>query len=222
MILRSIRFYQQKIKEDAIWLTIYSDLMTNLMLFFLLMFGLSRMPPEMRAKIAEGVQNNFRAQPMDANLKRIIKRFREEESVFQMKEVIEKKELESFTKLEVDEERIKLTLRDPVLFAPGDAKISKEKAGSFMRELAAIFQGLPNQIIIEGHTDSMPVKSGKYKNNWELSVARALSVEEILEENGVDPQFLGVAGYAEYAPLFPNATKVGRSFNRRVEISIVR
>lgn len=222
MILKSIRFYKSESSEEGIWLTIYSDMMTNLMLFFLLLFGMSRMPDEMRAKVAEGVESNFRSEHTDRNLKQVLKKFREEEAVFQVKEVIEQTELQTFTKVEINEDIIKLTLRSPMLFRPGQAVITSKKARGFLRELATILNGLPNDVIVGGHTDNIPVSSGKYKNNWELSIDRALNVERILERYGVDPKRLIVAGYAEHMPLYPNDTPESRAFNRRIEIDVVR
>ena len=72
-----------------------------------------------------------------------------------------------------------------------------------MKELSIILQGLPNQIIIEGHTDNTPIQSKNYKNNWELSLARALTVERMLESYGIVASRMTVAGYAEYEPLYP-------------------
>jgi len=221
MMLRSVRFYREQVEGSPIWLAIYSDLMTNLMLFFLLMFGLTQLPDEMRAKITEGIQDNFRTSVDTQRVKQVIKRFREEESVFQINKVIEETEMQGFTKVAINEERIKLTLRSPVLFSPGQAALDPA-ARRLIAELARVLVGLPNRIVIEGHTDDRPIRSGQYRDNWELSLARALSVQRELEREGVNPALTAIAGCGHHAPLYPNATRLGRAFNRRIEINVIR
>jgi chemotaxis protein MotB len=72
---------------------------------------------------------------------------------------------------------------------------------------------------VAGYTDDVPTsKKGGYQTNWELSAARAIAVVRYLQDQGVDPQILGAAGYSEYRPLAANDTPEGRSANRRIEI----
>ena len=75
---------------------------------------------------------------------------------------------------------------------------------------------------IEGHSDSIPVHTERYKNNWELSSARAISTLEVLTERyHISPERLGVTGYAHTSPLDTNDTAEGRAHNRRVDLVIV-
>ena len=180
------------------------------------------MPEEMQALIREGVQDNFRSTESELRIKRILKKYRDEEAVFQMNHVVDKNDLKAFSKVEVSEEKIKITLRSPVLFASGQSELRSGEARAMIGEIATIIKGLPNRVVIEGHTDNTPVRGGPFKNNWELSLARALSIERLLEQKGVNPAILNIAGYAEYAPLYPNETDVGKAFNRRIEINILR
>jgi len=80
------------------------------------------------------------------------------------------------------------------------------------------------QIIVEGHTDNVPISSflaSKFPSNWELSSARAISVVRFLQQNGIDPSFLGATGYGEFRPISPNDTEDNRAMNRRVEIILI-
>ncbi len=99
----------------------------------------------------------------------------------------------------------------------GSADI-KEKTAAALDILAAILKKNPGRIVIEGHTDNVPVSGPKYKSNWELSTARASSVLSVLIHQGLDPNRFIIAGYGEYRPLASNATEDGRALNRRVEI----
>lgn len=71
---------------------------------------------------------------------------------------------------------------------------------------------------IEGHTDSIPIKTNRFKDNWDLSVARATSVVRILTGNGVDATRLTASGRGEFSPKADNSTKEGRATNRRTEL----
>lgn len=79
-----------------------------------------------------------------------------------------------------------------------------------------------NPVIIEGHTDSIPIKSGKYSSNWELSTARATSViNYIVASKRINPRRLSAVGYGEYVPIAENTSNSGRIKNRRVDIIIL-
>ena len=81
---------------------------------------------------------------------------------------------------------------------------------------------MPNNIRVEGHTDDVPMRGGKFPSNWHLSAARAQSVVRLLMERGVDPRRLQNVGYAETRPRAANDTPENRGVNRRIEIKIVR
>jgi chemotaxis protein MotB len=79
-----------------------------------------------------------------------------------------------------------------------------------------------NPVRLEGHTDSNPIKTARFRSNWELSAARAIAVMEILNERfDLPPERLSVAGYADTAPVASNDTEAGRARNRRVDIILL-
>ena len=123
--------------------------------------------------------------------------------------------------IEISELRGKMTvkLKDKILFASGSAAIGKE-GKSALDSVAGAFINLKGKtILVAGYTDDVPTsKKGGYQTNWELSAARAIAVVRYLQDQGVDPQILGAAGYSEYRPLAANDTPEGRSANRRIEI----
>ena len=100
-----------------------------------------------------------------------------------------------------------------------------------MQKLAAtlmeIEKSLPTDIDwilqIEGHTDSLPVKKGQtYRDNWELSTKRALSVLRYLIKQGIEPSRLSASGYGSFQPIDVNNTKSARMKNRRIEMKITQ
>lgn len=109
---------------------------------------------------------------------------------------------------------------DDVLFALGSTEISEEGR----RLIAAVAEPLsrfPNDVIVEGHTDDVPLDRGGY-TNWNLSTDRAVAVLSLLfEEFGLEQDRLGAAGYGEWRPRVPNDSPENRAQNRRVDILIV-
>ena len=123
--------------------------------------------------------------------------------------------------VEEAQEGFVIELPASLLFKSGSATIENEDAILFLKRVALIVEELPNtmQVSVQGHTDNQqPAKSSVYKDNWELSSARAISVLQELLLDGVDPTRISAAGFAQYKPLATNVTKAGREKNRRVEL----
>ena len=116
--------------------------------------------------------------------------------------------------------RMMVKLADTILFPSGSAKLSKEAAKS-LGPIADVFKDLSGKnVIVGGYTDNVPVVGGQFKDNWELSTARAISVVRFLAGKGVPPGMLGAAGFSEYRPVAPNDSKADRAKNRRIEIAL--
>lgn len=118
---------------------------------------------------------------------------------------------------------IAITLSDRFLFDIGRAAL-KAPAYPALRQLSGLFRDLDATVSIEGHTDNTPLLSGgPYRDNWELSGARALSVLRFfLEQPGLAAEQFQYAGYADTRPAADNGTAEGRQLNRRVEIIVLR
>ncbi|HDH03251.1 MAG TPA: hypothetical protein ENH15_03300 [Actinobacteria bacterium] len=109
---------------------------------------------------------------------------------------------------------------DGVLFQTGQFTIS-DGGEEILGILAPILADFDNQILVEGHTDSVPLNNSGY-TNWNLSADRALAVLNIMDGTyGIEPTRLSATGYGEYRPKASNETPEGRSANRRVELVIV-
>jgi chemotaxis protein MotB len=120
------------------------------------------------------------------------------------------------------EGNIEISLKDGVLFDSGQALI-KSRAKPILKKLGTIIKTMDNQVIIEGHTDNVPIISAKYRSNWELSSARALAVSKYFIENThFSPKKISIQGFGEYKPVSSNATIAGKSKNRRVTIVVVK
>ncbi len=124
--------------------------------------------------------------------------------------------------IEISELRGKMTvkLKDKILFASGSAKLSQE-GGAALDAVAGVFKDLQGKnVVVAGFTDDVKVAAGPYKDNWELSAARAIAVVRYLASKGVPPQMLGAAGFSQFRPIVANDSPANRSQNRRIEIAL--
>ena len=111
-------------------------------------------------------------------------------------------------------------LPDNILFDPGKTEIKKEGKDA-IAQVTQILSGIEGRKFqVTGHTDNIPIKSGRFKSNWELSTARAVEVVKLMMADGMDPKRLSAAGYADELPVGDNATDEGRRANRRIEIVV--
>ncbi|OGS35015.1 MAG: hypothetical protein A2474_02060 [Elusimicrobia bacterium RIFOXYC2_FULL_34_12] len=214
----------RRTQENPIWLAVLSDLMTNLMLFFLVLYGFTRQPDDVRKSMTQTLSDRFKGKQVDKtliNAEKAVKKIEEEETAARITNLVKDKGLQEFTQVEISEKYVKITLKTPILFSPGSASL-KEEAMISLREVAKAIRPLPNSVIVEGHTDNIPISGGLYLSNWELSVARAYSVIDFLTKTGISPERFIAAGYGEFRPVTDNDTEESRMQNRRIEINVVR
>ncbi|MBI3324678.1 MAG: flagellar motor protein MotB [Candidatus Omnitrophica bacterium] len=121
-----------------------------------------------------------------------------------------------------DQRGLVVRVLDKVLFDSGKARLRSEATPVLDKVAKILNEDLPNQPIgIEGHTDNEPIRRSGWKDNWELSLARARAVlKHLVEERGVEPSRVSAIGYGEYHPIVANDTVEGRRKNRRVEIVV--
>jgi chemotaxis protein MotB len=197
----------------SFWLITYSDMVTLLLSFFLLMYSFSVMTEERRNELVEELRT------VSANTNVIRERPREDLEQAAREIASQFQQDQAF--VENTETEVTVGLSSEVTFASGDAALSDAGRAALVR-VAAILARLPNTVAVEGHTDSVPVRGGRFSSNWHLSAARAQSVVRLLVENGVDARRLQVIGYGDVRPREANETPEGRGRNRRIEIKIVR
>lgn len=113
-----------------------------------------------------------------------------------------------------------LEIKDTALFASGTAQPAAQAAG-VLAKIAAVLEKSGNSVVVEGHTDSVPIQTAQYPSNWELSSARAASVVRALQEHGIRSTRLTASGLADTKPKSTNETAQGRRENRRVSLLIL-
>jgi chemotaxis protein MotB len=124
--------------------------------------------------------------------------------------------------VEIEELRGKMTLKlkDRVLFSSGSASLNREGREA-LDAIAGVFKDQNGKnVVVAGYTDDVPVAKGPFRDNWELSAARAIAVVRYLASKGVPEQMLGAAGFSQFRPIAANDSPANRSLNRRIEIAL--
>jgi len=219
------------------WLAAFGDLMSLLLCFFVLLLSMSSMDAK---KVSEAIGSLAGAMSvLEGGIKTEVSKLRIQEAtpiesqsetdqavnmvqqaVMEMNEMTEKGKGPSVT-LEESQDGFVIQLPASLLFREGSSQIEGEDALLFLKRIAMIVEQLPNEIEISvrGHTDnSSPGRNTPFKDNWELSSARAISVLQELLIDGIAPERISAAGFGEFRPIASNATPEGREKNRRVEL----
>jgi chemotaxis protein MotB len=123
--------------------------------------------------------------------------------------------------LRVTPEGFVISLHELGFFDSGEARLMPG-AGDKIKRIAEVLMQYGLDMRVEGHTDNIPIHNAQFASNWDLSTARAMVVAMmLLNQSGVDPQRMSIAGYAQYHPSASNDTPEGRRANRRVDIVVV-
>jgi chemotaxis protein MotB len=208
------------------WMTTFSDMMTLLMVFFVLIVSMSEIKIERfeealtyfqggRGVLSQQsiMQNTPSPQETPYINRRRAERFEK------LQEYLRENGLQDKVKVDLRPDGVHTVITDSVMFNTGEARII-EPARTVLRLLVGVIDTEVEAVAVEGHTDSRPIRTIRYPTNWELSAARAASVVRFLQqhEDVLEPQRYVALGYGEHRPVATNATPAGRAQNRRVEI----
>ena len=145
----------------------------------------------------------------------------EQQEAIPIEKALEAFALEAGVNVSYSNQGAHITFEDFLLFNFGKADINRGGL-AFLDKMATLIQKIPYPVRVEGHTDNVPIHTVRYPSNWELSIARAVSVVKYFAESGkINPQRLSAVGYGETRPLVPNDSPANRTRNRRVEIVLV-
>lgn len=210
------------------WLVTFSDMVTLLMVFFILILSFSTIElkkfkgamSSMKGALGVLPKNISTYQMPNPNYKDYELKIREEivEKMEAVERKVEEMGLDKMVELEYNGDGVLVRLGDKLLFNSGQAYVKKQ-AYPVLKLIMKSFKGMYNEVYVEGHTDNVPIHSSKYPSNWELSAARALHVVEYMNQVGHIPaEKLAAVGHGEHRPLVPNTSAANRAKNRRVEI----
>jgi len=171
------------------WLVNYADLMTELVCFFVILYAMSAALSKDMQKASQEVQEMVKEGQMQGQVS-------------------------------MDKEGMRITLEEQsavAFFESGNAELT-EHMKEQMDKLAPVLKKLSEKfdIVVEGHTDDIPIYTTQFASNWELSTARSTNVVKLLLEKEFNPKRLAAVGYGEFHPIVPNDSELNRKKNRRV------
>lgn len=214
------------------WSVAWSDLMMTMFIFFIIMFafhssqvtyrGSMEQGSEIGSELGKGVLGKGGGGgalgelpgPMEESI----------EKIYDLSRLaLGKNDMGGFASVDlVPDKAVRIVLTGDLLFDSGKAELM-EAAKRSLCKIAGVLLQNPYMINVVGHTDDVPIHSGLFPSNWELSLSRAAVVTRFLiEETGVDADRFYVTGHSYYSPLRPNTTPENRAVNRRVEIVITK
>jgi len=201
------------------WLLTYSDMITLLLAFFLILISVSEPNMAMFEQLKSGLQSEITKKKVVTPLAEIK---RELDSL-----LVEERQKE-LVSVDLGKNGIVMQFASSAFYGPGKADI-EGKAVEIVDKVAAAIQavqGYPFSLEVEGHTDNVPISTARFPSNWELSSARATNIIQRMIESDLDPNRLKASGFADTRPVAPNANESGQDIpenqarNRRIVIRI--
>jgi chemotaxis protein MotB len=207
------------------WKIALADLMTVLMVFFLVMWLMAAVDPKDRDAFVQSISG----EPIDSGDIPMLDRVPPQEEIVQLdlKPPASKAEIEAAMKdinpqdisIEDTEDYTKITLKSDSFFESARATIN-DNTREQLEKLGETLAGRNQYITITGYTDNLPINNFQFPSNWELSAARAATVARTFIYMDVDKRLLTIEGKADNNSVAPNKTAYGRSLNRRVIILV--
>ena len=169
-------------------------------------------PKKEKTKWEDNTQND------SSNAQESIER---EQAVAELKNAVGQGQMGNMTEITSGSRGIRMRIKGALLFDPGQAEL-KAQARSLMDTLELVLSKFEYYMLVEGHTDSSPIRTPRFPSNWELSGARAAAVLRDLISRGISPKRLTCVGLSDSYPLASNDTETGRAENRRVEFVLTK
>ncbi|MPW20000.1 OmpA family protein [Paraburkholderia sp. CNPSo 3157] len=201
------------------WLLSYADLITTLMVFFLALYVLQLAKTrEVEIKSLGAHASHDRAAVATGGVDAVAggREAARKDLLLRLETTKDKRQIT----VKNDVQGVEIGIDARVLFNSGDARLLSQSS-DVLDEIATILRKqTESNVLVEGHTDSVPISNVRYASNWELSSARAGAVVRFLVDRGVEPRRLAAVGRADNFPLVVGDDPVARSMNRRVTILV--
>jgi chemotaxis protein MotB len=222
--------------DTLAWMVTFSDLITLMFTFFVLLLSLCSLEAgkiqQMESAATDAIgaleaghYSEVATQVIMSSKKKIDEEALKSENLFKQFSGLKMKALDvnmtgnmEFAQLE---RGYSMVVRDDLLFSAGRDELKPEGI-PVLREIAVSLKEFGGKVLVEGHTDDLPVSTGRFPSNWELSTARAVTIARyFVEKAEVDPEIVSAVGYGDSKPKVSNDTPENRGKNRRVEIILV-
>ncbi|MGO0985374.1 flagellar motor protein MotB [Clostridioides difficile] len=226
----------EKEENNERWLLTYSDLITLLMIFFVIMYSMSNVDAEKYKQLSQSLNSTFggssgvieggqsKMEPVvDPNNNNLdsLQNPEVKEVAENIQNYLNESGLSNSVSLKAQDRGLVISLKDTILFDTGKAVIINDSRDKIIK-IGKMLNEMNSYIRVEGHTDNLSIKNSEFKSNWDLSVMRATNVVQLLIDSaGIAPNKLSAVGYGEFRPIADNSSPEGKSKNRRVDIVLV-
>lgn len=209
----------QGANQDS-WLQTYSDMITLLMSFFVVLIAVSKVDPLLWEQIKKGLRSEILEEDVKTPLAEI---------KYDLDSLLAEEKEKGLVAINYDENGIWLTFASSAFYSPGSADVGEDAQLIIGKVTQAIkkIDYYPFKIDVEGHTDNVPISTVRFPSNWELSVARATNIVKYMIDQEISSDRLKAAGYADTKPVVPNVDSTSgmsipenQAANRRILILI--
>ncbi|MRH45021.1 flagellar motor protein MotB [Aquibacillus halophilus] len=234
------RNHKEEEHIDESWLIPYADLLTLLLALFIVLFAMSEIDAVKYQELSRILNSEFGGgngvlehnnNIVELSVKTIeentstksIEELSQLESLQQqIQTYIKKNDLAKVLGTKLTDEGLLISIENNVFFDPGSAKVKGDGHDIANEVSEFLYTDPPHQIVVSGHTDTIPVNNSEFSSNWDLSVMRAVNFMRLLLGNDkLDPQRFSAKGFGEHKPIAPNDSEKNRAKNRRVEVLIL-
>jgi len=211
------------------WLLTYADLITLRLAFFIVMYSMSSLDKKKFGEMTDALSGVLKGrrgilispEPAGSPGSGVLNLGKLKLLRHEIVRQIKTEELDRHITTFQDERGLVIRIMESAAYAPGTANL-KTQMYSILNVLKRELDTLPNHVRIEGHTDDRPIATARFPSNWELSTTRATQVVRYLvEELKFDPRRISALGFGQYRPVASNASPMGRTKNRRVDIIVL-
>lgn len=236
---------RKKQQDDGLkgdeWLATYSDCITLLLTFFILLYAMASVDQQKMERLSQAFKTVMAGESGDtimeydlyngkvpliggeADIEEVIDEAEMEQLKMynDVKKFVDENNLNEVVDIIDSERGVVIQLRDNILFETSSSAL-REDSKYVLSKINSLIGSLPNHILVEGHTDNRPINTAQFPSNWELSTDRAVNVVRYFTETmGQSAGKFSAAGYGEYQPIAANDTESNMAKNRRVNILIM-
>ena len=227
------------------WLLTYADMITLLLVFFIVLYALSKINEAKYKSLMDALRATLTGRSVSSVGKLHTQekfnppnpqpspdnnsgkppspspKSQESKLIQRLRAAVAKDHLQAQVTVAAVAQGVIVEITSGVLFPSGEAVI-QPSAVRILTDVGQVLATVPNQVVVQGFTDSVPIDTSVYHSNWDLSAVRAARVVDFWAHEGLAPTRFLVEGFGQYSPFASNATAVGRAQNRRVDIVVLK
>ena len=217
------------------WLLTYSDMITLLLAFFIILYALSNIQKNKYEALVQALRAAFNGHQITVTKVHLHKRApyplhnqahkntgtTEADKLYnELENVLKQDGLANEVTVAKLPYGVNMIFLNGILFQEGHASLDAQ-ALKPLTDIGRVLHAIPNAIVIQGYADDLPINTPVYHSNWDLSAMRAARVADYWMNQGIDPKRMMLEGFGQWSPFASNATEAGRAQNRAVSVVVL-